>query len=117
MAFMALVFGLSLSSGVFAKATPGTWTGTLIDGHCGQKHAAQADKLKEHDKDCTMKCAKGGKGLGLAVDGKWYSFDAKGEKTAWKLLKAHKGDANLQVTVVGKVDGEKITISKISDKG
>ena len=92
----------------------GSWTGTLVDKHCGSDMTAE--KLPTHKKDCVMKCAKNGKDLGMMVDGKWYAFDAKGEKLAWKLLKGSKADANIQVTVDGTLKGDKITITKIAPK-
>ncbi len=91
----------------------GTWTGTLLDQHCSAKHAANPS---DHETSCVMKCAKNGKGLGMAVDGKWYSFDSKGEKMGWKILKKSKATSNLQVTVNGTLKGDKIIVKKMTEK-
>ena len=104
----------AMSSSAKTTAAPGTWSGTLIDKHCGSHMAA--DKLAAHEKACAMKCAKDGKDLGMVVDGKWYAFDKKGEKLGWSILKKSKADANIQVNVEGKLKGDKITVTKMSEK-
>ena len=114
--FLALLAIMLLSTTLSAKGTPGTWSGTLIDKHCGGKMATDATKLGAHDKDCTMKCAKNGAGLGMVVDGKWYAFDSKGEKMGWKLLKGSTMTDNMMVTVTGSLNGDKISVKKIMPK-
>lgn len=96
------------------KPTPGTWSGTLIDKHCGSDMTAA--KLPTHEKSCVMKCAKDGKSLGMMVDGKWYAFDKNGEKLGWAILKKTKASANVQVSVEGKLKGDKITVTKMTEK-
>lgn len=96
-----------------AKNTPtaSTWTGTLIDKHCGSH--IEAEKLTTHEKTCVMKCAKNGKDLGISVNGTWYSFDKNGEKLGWKILKNSTADANIQVKVNGTLKGKKIHVTSM----
>ena len=106
--------GLFVSNSVtIAKGTPtaSSWTGTLVDKHCG-KHM-EADKLASHEKACVMKCAKNGKDLGISINGTWYSFDKKGEQLGWKILKNSTADANVQVTVNGTLKGNKIHVTSM----
>jgi hypothetical protein len=116
--FLALLLvattALLVSSTVtIAKDKPAstTWTGTLIDKHCGAH--AEADKLAAHEKACVMKCAKNGKDLGVSIDGTWYSFDKKGEKLGWSILKSATADANIQVKVNGTLKGNKIHVASM----
>src|SRR4051812_9593220 len=112
---LALVLGFVLATNVSAKGpTAGSWTGMLIDKHCGSMMTGE--KATTHDKDCAMKCAKNGKGLGMTVDGKWYSFDKKGETLAWNILKSSNATSNIQVNVDGKVKGNKIAVKKMTEK-
>ncbi len=118
---ITLLFALLLTIGIAVpksnatdKPAAGTWSGVLIDKHCGSDMSA--DKLPSHEKSCVMKCAKDGKNLGMMVDGKWYAFDKKGEKLGWAILKKTKAAANVQVSVEGKLKGDKITVTKMSEK-
>ena len=106
------VFMLAATTSASAKDKPasGTWTGTLIDKHCSAKNASDPSS---HEKDCVMKCSPNGKDLGMIVDGKFYSFDKKGEKLGWTILKKSKAENNVQVTVNGKLAGNKISVSKM----
>ena len=114
---LAFAVGLLMVTGSVSakdKPTAGTWSGTLIDKHCGAK--ATAADVSAHEKACTMKCAANGKGLGMIVDGKWYSFDTKGEKLGWSILKSSKATGNVQVTVNGKITGDEIFVTKMMPK-
>ena len=112
---------LAVSIGLFflantsiAKDKPaGTWSGTLMDKHCSAKMASDPNG---HEKACTMKCSPHGKDLGMVVDGKWYSFDSKGEKLGWTILKKSKATNNVEVTVNGKLSGDKIVVKKMMAK-
>lgn len=110
---VVLLLSFLFLGNVVAKSTPGSWTGTLIDQMCAKKMNGDASKIQGHEKACIMSCAKNGKTLGMVVDGKFYHFDRKGETMAWKLLKKST-DGNLQVTVNGSVDGDKIAVKSIS---
>jgi hypothetical protein len=112
LAFALGVFMLAASAPAHAKDQPtsGTWSGTLIDKHCSAKNASDPSG---HEKSCVMKCAANGKDLGMIVDGKFYSFDKKGEKLGWNILKKSKAENNVQVTVNGKLAGNKISVSKM----
>lgn len=109
---LLLAFTATTSVVSVAKDKPvSTWTGTLVDKHCG--HHMEADKLASHEKACVMKCAKNGKDLGVSVDGTWYSFDKKGEKLGWNILKGSTEDANIHVAITGKMKGHKIHVTSM----
>jgi hypothetical protein len=113
---LAIAVGLLLlgnSATAKDKPTAGTWSGTLIDNHCAAKEASNPSS---HEKSCTMKCAANGKGLGMIVDGKFYAFDAKGEKLGWSILKKSKASNDIEVTVTGKLSGDKISVMKMMPK-
>lgn len=107
---LSLFVTTSLTSAKNSPA-PSTWTGTLVDKHCGRH--MEAGKLESHEKACVMKCAKNGKDLGVSIDGKWYSFDKKGEKLGWAILKNATADANIQVNVTGTLKGNKIHVTSM----
>lgn len=88
---------------VAAAPTAGSWNGWVTDTHCGAKGANA-----EH-KDCAVKCAKGGSSLLLfnSADKKLYKLDKQ------DLALQHLGH---EVTVKGKVDGDKIAVDSIAPK-
>jgi hypothetical protein len=108
---LSLFVTTGMSSAKNTPAPTSTWTGTLIDKHCGRH--MEAGKLESHEKACVMKCAKNGKDLGVSIDGTWYSFDKKGEKLGWSILKSATADANIQVQVTGKLKGHKIFVTNM----
>ena len=114
--FLAIAVGLLLlgnSATAKDKPTVGTWSGTLIDKHCSAKEASNPSG---HEKACVMKCAANGKNLGMIVDGKFYSFDTKGEKLGWSILKKSKAESDIEVTVTGKLSSNKISVAKMMPK-
>ena len=115
---LAMSFVLTTNAPAKSKPVAGTWSGTLVDKMCAEKIIKKGDmsKMKEHEKSCMMTCGKGAKNLGVVVDGAFYSFDAKGNKMAWKLMKNSKADSDIQVTVDGKLKGKRIWVSKIEQK-
>jgi hypothetical protein len=101
LACLALLCLLALPVAASAAATSGSWTGWITDEACGAKgHSA------DH-KNCAVKCADKGSKLVLYnnADQKIYKLDKQ------DLAKQHIGD---QVTVTGKVDGDKIAVDSIA---
>lgn len=90
---------------VAAKAAPtaGSWSGWITDEACGAKGANAAHKA------CADKCVKAGSALVLynTGDKKLYHLDKQ------DLAKEHIGH---EVTVSGKVEGDKIAVDSITMK-
>jgi hypothetical protein len=99
--FAALAALVALSLPVAASPAAGSWTGWITDSHCGAA-GAKADHTA-----CALKCAKGGSSLLL------YNT---GDKKLYKLDKQDLAQNNLgyEVTVKGKVDGDKIAVDSIA---
>ncbi|HVY74644.1 MAG TPA: hypothetical protein VG890_07425 [Puia sp.] len=77
----------------------GTWTGYISDSHCGAKGA------KEGHVDCAKKCIKDGAAAVFVVGDKVYTISD--QKKASKYL----GE---KVTITGDMNGDAVTIEKIS---
>jgi hypothetical protein len=86
-----------------------TLSGYLVDKMCG----AKPERAANHSKSCTEKCA--GSGLGVVADGKFVSFDEKGNQLGADLLKNSKQTKGVKVTVEGTQDGETLKVSKITE--
>ena len=93
LAFMAAL----LATAAFGE----TWTGTVVDEHCGAKHTNAAAA----DVDCVKKCLAGGAAPLLVVDGKLYKIANRGA------VKGHEGQ---KVTVTGTLKGDTIRIDAVS---
>ena len=112
--FLVLSIVILTASATFAKGTDSTWTGTLVDKKCSGK-AKHGDMINK-ERECVMRCAKNGKDLGVMISGMWYSFDPKGEKMAWKVIKNSKMDQGVDVVVTGTRKGKKIWVKTIVER-
>ena len=85
-----------------------TWTGTISDSMCGALHPTiEHGENRMTPKRCTSACVKKGAKYVIVVGDKVYSIgnqDAPG-------LAQYAGD---NVHVTGKIDGDTITVTKIS---
>jgi hypothetical protein len=103
--FASLLAVAALLLPLAAKAAPtaGSWSGWITDEACGAKGANAAHKA------CAEKCLKGGSALVLynTDDKKLYKLDKQ------DVAKEHLGH---EVTVTGKVDGDKIAVESIAMK-
>ena len=96
-----------------------TITGVLMDVQCSGSYLKKTDPEKaalKHTKDCATEdeCAKSG--YGVIYDGKkLLKFDDKGNQLAKEYLEKTKKEDNLKVKVEGKVDGDKIAVTALSD--
>jgi hypothetical protein len=77
----------------------GTWTGYISDSHCGAKGA------KEGHVDCAKKCVKEGAAAVFVVDDKVYSISNA------KKVSKYLGE---KVTITGEINGDAVTVEKIS---
>jgi hypothetical protein len=81
-----------------------TWTGEISDSMCGAEHMMQGSKA-----DCTKKCVAQGSTYALVVGGKVYTLQSSDKAT----LDALGSLAGQNAAVVGKADGETITVSSV----
>jgi hypothetical protein len=110
--------GLAVHAAVASKegfTEEGSWTGALLDNHCGDKQKDEAAALK-HPTSCALKESCAASGFQLIVGDKHYKLDDKGNEQAKAYLEKVKDkDEGVKVTIAGKVDGDKIEVSSIKD--
>ena len=106
---VVVVSGLSLCIAGAKAAEEHSMTGVLIDNACGAKATDEAAPAK-HPLKCSLKDACAASGYQLVVGDKHYRLDDKGNEKA----KAYLAQADSsQVTIEGKMDGEKMTVTSI----
>ncbi len=99
-----LAMTLVLSTGLLlAAAKSKSWTGTVSDAMCGKKHGMMAGAS---DKDCTIKCVKGGSKYALVVGNKVYTLD--GNTSGLEQF------AGARAKVSGTLKGDTITVESAS---
>ena len=106
------VIGLFAGLGSFAGAATMTMEGMISDSACGASHAKMMQEHKDAkmtDRDCTLACVKGGGKFVFVSGGKVYNV--ANQKLA--ALTEHAGET---VSVTGDVQGDTITVSKVSAK-
>src|SRR5262245_55497631 len=93
-------------------------SGYVVDMMCFTEHAKEATDVAkkaaaEHSRDCALmeECVKSG--YGIYADGKWDTFDAKGNELAKAKFEKTKRKDNIKVTVEGMNHGGKILVDKI----
>jgi hypothetical protein len=104
--------GLFAGMGSFAAAATVTMDGMISDSMCGASHAKMIEMHKDAkmtDRDCTLACVKGGGKFVFVSDGKVYNV--ANQKLA--ALAAHAGET---VSLTGNIEGDTITVSKVSVK-
>lgn len=101
--------GLFLGLASFTPAATMTLTGMISDSMCGASHAkmmAMHAALKT-DKACTLACVKAGAKYVFVSDGKVYNI-------ANQDLGALPKEAGMPVSMTGDINGDTITVSKIT---
>ena len=104
--------GLFAGLGSFAGAATMTMDGMISDSACGASHAKMIEMHKEakmSERDCTLACVKAGGKFVFVSGGKVYAV--ANQKLA--ALTEHAGET---VSVTGNVEGDTITVSKITAK-
>ena len=91
-----------------------TIKGHLIDAVCGSGLARRGRSGAAHSKTCLRSpaCSDGGYGV-LTEDKRFIIFDGSGNEKARKLIEETSKETDIQVTVTGAVDGNKMSVSKI----
>jgi hypothetical protein len=104
--------GLFASLGSMAGAATMTMDGMISDSMCGASHAKMMEMHKDAkmtDRDCTLACVKGGGKFVFVSSGKVYHI-------ANQNLAALTTNAGETVSVTGNVEGDTITVSKVTAK-
>ena len=109
------LLGVVLLAGFAVVASGETVQGVLMDKACSAKAVSGGQQVaKDHTTECALlpDCQKSGYGV-FTTDGKFLSFDVKGNGRATQLVKTTKKKDNLRITVDGTIQGDKITVSRI----
>jgi len=99
----------------FASAATMTMTGMISDSACGASHAKMMDmhkdaKMKMTERDCTLACVKGGGKFVFVADGKVYTVTNQN----FAALTERAGET---VSLTGDVNGNSVTVSKVTASG
>jgi len=94
--------------------------GYIIDNACAASHVRDAnfgERVKKHSTSCALSpnCAESGYEV-YTADAKLYKLDKAGNKSAGQLLKETDTKMGVQVSVEGTIDGDTISVSKITEK-
>lgn len=92
---------------LYAAPAKRTFTGEVGDAMCGRKHMED-----EPADECTRACVSHGSKYALIIGEKIYTLEAA-DKTALATLDHQAGK---QVTVVGTLDGDTITVSTVTSR-
>src|ERR1700680_782622 len=110
---MSLLFaGIMVGAAGLALGADQTWTGQISDSMCGGSHAKMMEMHKDAkmtERDCTLACVKGGGKFVFVSGGGVYNV-ANQNLAA---LTEHAGET---VSLTGNVDGDTITVSKVTTK-
>ena len=103
---------IALFTGVcfLAGAADRTMTGDISDSMCGTSHAKMISShqgTKWTDRDCTQACIKAGAKYVFVSEGKVYGISNQGESG----LARYAGE---NVSLTGNVNGDTVTVSKIT---
>ena len=107
---------MPLSAADAPKPRKVTLKATLIDISCATERAGDLDTLRiKHTRKCLQmpECEKSGFGL-LTSDNKVIRFDAAGNEKAKALIASTQQEKELQVKVSGRLEGDLLTVKKLS---
>lgn len=111
-----LTLAFTYASLATAREGKTTLTGYLMDRMCSSRVLSAADwkaAAKKHTKECATECAESG--YGIVSDGKYYGFDAQGNKLADVLLKQTKKTAGISIEVTGTLQGETFNVDSLKE--
>ena len=105
-----LCFGsLVVALATFASSADQTWTGQISDSMCGASHAKMiASHPGMTDRDCAQACIKSGGKYVFVMTGKVYKIANQNFPALQQLA----GNSSVQLT--GGIQGDTITVSKIT---
>jgi hypothetical protein len=112
----ALLVAFSLVS--LASAQGKEFTGSIVDKSCSGNVIKGGDSAAaghSGSKGCANKKPCRESGLGLFTDGKYYSFDAKGNELAAAALGKASKETGAKFKVVGELKGDTLTVTEITE--
>lgn len=93
-----------------------TVKGTLMDIACATERASELDTLRiKHTRKCLQmpECEKSGFAV-LTADNQVLRFDRAGNQRAQALIAAARQEKEIQVKVSGRLEGDRLTVKKMS---
>lgn len=133
---LLLVAAVLVSSTLFAQEKLGTpakvkdaavkvekanmWHGYVVDAMCakGMTKKGPESAMKSaasHTRECALNEECAASGFGIFTDGKYVKFDEAGDKQALEMLNNTKTEKAIMVMVTGKMEGEKLAVTSISE--
>jgi hypothetical protein len=106
--------------GTKGKTGSHVMSGYLVDKMCGSNMAKlDMDKASEraikHTKECALEDGCKATGYGILMKGKYFKFDAKGDKLAEEYLNKTTKANNILVDVACTMDGMNLKVESIKD--
>jgi len=115
----ALLVALAMITVALAQGGAKTLTGHIVDKMCASGAAKSGDPAKtgahSGKTGCALKEACAKSGFGVFADGKYYTFDTKGNELAKTALENSSKDKGVSFKVTGKVSGESIEVTNIQE--
>jgi len=94
--------------------------GYIVDAMCAKGMAGKETTMKKaaaHTRVCALEEECANSGFGVFSDGKWYKFDAAGDKKAKEMLEKTTTQKGIMVDVAGSIqDGQLIVASLMESK-
>lgn len=92
--------------------------GYLVDAMCAKGIAKKTNVMERaaaHTRSCALEENCAASGYGVFSEGKWYKFDAKGDKEARIFLEKSKLDKEIMVDVDGTSGGNVFMVSSLKE--
>ena len=109
-----------LKKAVAAESKPQavTMQGYVVDAMCAKGMAGKETTMKKaagHTKDCALEKECAASGYGLFSDGKWYKFDAAGDKLAKDMIEKSSREKGLAFEVAGTMSGDILAVTLLKE--
>lgn len=95
-----------------------TMQGYVVDAMCAKGMAGKETTMKKaagHTKDCALEKECAASGYGLFSDGKWYKFDAAGDKLAKDMIEKSSREKGLAFEVAGTMSGDILAVTLLKE--
>ena len=101
-----------------AKSKPVKMRGYIVDAACAKDMAGKDNtmqKAADHTKKCALEESCAPSGYGLFSDGKYYKFDAAGDKKAKELIEKTSKERAITAEVTGRKSGDTFVVKSIKE--
>ena len=95
-----------------------TLRGYVVDAMCAKGMVGKENVMKRaaaHTKVCALEEACSASGYGIFADGKWYKFDAAGDKKAKGMIGASPREKGLAFKVMGRQSKDYFAVSSLEE--